>query len=192
MKTITYEQIKGPDPCFDPIWYGIPENYQASLKDFVIEYRDKAKSIVIVAVLNKEFFNNRDLTLFGVWAASQVEKSMRDARSTNLLDIVEQYAFGEVDKAVLKQAVDEAKDTDLSSFARSAALAAVLDAPTAAAFARWAIREAAKDAEAGAARAAEAQALNAQINKLLEMIDKPNGAWYQRRVKSTKKGGGKK
>lgn len=181
MLEITYDQIMSFNPCYDPAEIGMPKDYKASLRDFITEYRDKVKNKDDIhwVMLRKEFFNDRDLRLFGVWSASQVEHLMQDARSTNALNVSEQYAFGEVDDDALDAARAAAFDAARAA-ARDACDAAWDTARDAACDAALA---AALDAALDACDAARAAARDAQIEKILEMIDKPNGAWYVRRIK---------
>lgn len=89
---------------------------------------------------------DRDMRLFAVWCARQVEHLMEDQRSKDALNVAERFVNGE--------ATDEERDA-----ARDAAWAAVRgvtrdDAWDAARDAVWPARTAARDAAWGAARAA--------------------------------------
>ena len=46
----------------------------------------------------------RDISLFSVWCARQVQHLMRDSRSTNALDVVERFANGKATKEELEAA----------------------------------------------------------------------------------------
>ncbi|CAJ9646940.1 putative bacteriophage protein [Burkholderia pseudomallei] len=81
---------------------------------------------------------DRDMRLFAVWCARQVEHLMEDQRSKDALNVAERFANGE--------ATDEER-----AAARNAAWDAARDAARNAA---WAARTAARDAAWGAARAA--------------------------------------
>ena len=47
---------------------------------------------------------DRDIRLFSVWCARQVQHLMRDSRSTNALDVVERFANGKATKEELEAA----------------------------------------------------------------------------------------
>lgn len=114
---------------------------------------------------------DKDVRLFAVWCARQVQGLMKDQRSIDALDVSERYANG------------CATDEELYA-ARDAAWAAARDAAWYAAWdaARDAARGAAWDAARAAARAAAAldtswysawaAALDAQKTRLIEMLEK--------------------
>ncbi|MBU9391801.1 hypothetical protein KTE71_30370 [Burkholderia multivorans] len=89
---------------------------------------------------------DRDLRLFAVWCARQVEHLMEDQRSKDALNVAERFANG------------DASDEELAA-ARDAARAAAWDAAWAAAWAaaRAAARDAAGDAAWAAARDAQTE-----------------------------------
>ncbi|MDN7476166.1 hypothetical protein QZM71_15005 [Burkholderia multivorans] len=86
---------------------------------------------------------NRDIRLFGVWCARQVEHLMKDQRSKDALDVAERFANGKATEGQLSAARDAAW---------AAARAAARDAAWAAA--RAAAWDAARDAARAAAGAA--------------------------------------
>ena len=101
----------------------------------------------------------RDIHLFSVWCARQVQHLMRDSRSTNALDVVERFANGKATKEELKAARDAAWAAFAESTA-SAAWNAARDAAKAVAFAAsaawnaaWAVARAESAAAWDAARA---------------------------------------
>jgi hypothetical protein len=111
--------------------------------------------------------HEREIRLFAVWCARQVQHLMRDQRSVAALDVAERYANGEATDAELHAAWDAAWDAAWAAAgatprvaARAAAVAAAGDAAGAAA---WA---AAGDAAGYAARA---EASMAQADKLREI-----------------------
>ena len=116
--------------------------------------------------------NDKDVRLFAIWCARQVDHLMTDARSTAALDVAERHAHG--------LATDDALDAAwaaASAAADAAASAAVWDAAWAAA---WAAADAAASAAASAAAwsaawaaadAAADAARDAQKNRLIEMLD---------------------
>ncbi|CAK1304947.1 putative bacteriophage protein [Burkholderia pseudomallei] len=97
---------------------------------------------------------DRDLRLFAVWCARQVEHLMQDQRSKDALNVAERFANGEATDEERDAAWDAARDA-----ARDAAGAA---ARAAARDAAWdAARDAARDAAGAAARAAARDAARA-------------------------------
>ena len=119
--------------------------------------------------------HDRDLRLYAVWCARQVEHLMTDQRSKDALGVAERHANGlatdeELDASGL--ATDEELDAAAWAAARAAAWAAARDAAwaarDAARAAAWAARAAARDA----ARAAAWDAvLEAQSEMLVKMCN---------------------
>ena len=105
--------------------------------------------------------HDREIRLFAVWCARQVQHLMSDYRSVEALDVAERFANGEVSDVELAAARDAAWDA-----ARDAAGAAAGAAEDAAA---WAAARAAAWAAAGAA--ARDAAWDAQKQKLIEMCE---------------------
>lgn len=77
---------------------------------------------------------DRDIRLFSVWCARQVQHLMRDSRSTNALDVVERFANGKATKEELEAAsVDASAARDaawVSSVNANVAWDAAWDAQT--------------------------------------------------------------
>jgi hypothetical protein len=74
---------------------------------------------------------DRELRLFAVWSARQVQNLMQDARSVAALDVAERHASGEATDAELAAARDAAWDAAWAAAraaARDAAWAAARDA----------------------------------------------------------------
>ena len=63
----------------------------------------------------------RDISLFSVWCARQVQHLMRDSRSTNALDVVERFANGKATKEELEAASAAAWDASVDASAARAA-----------------------------------------------------------------------
>ena len=106
--------------------------------------------------------HDKEIRLYAVWCARQVQHLMTDKRSLDALDVADAFANGKVTKKELAAARDAARD---------AAWSAALAAAGAAAGAAWAAAEAAalaaaRDA-AGAARATQEKEL-IRICKLSE------------------------
>ncbi len=100
---------------------------------------------------------DREIRLFGVWCARQVQHLMTDPRSIAALDVAERFANGEATQYELNAAA-----SDAAWAASDAAWAAASDSAWAASDAAWAAasdaaraaRDAASDAASDAARAA--------------------------------------
>jgi hypothetical protein len=183
---ISYKQIMSFDPCYDPKDIGMPQDYDASLSDFIKEYRSKVKSLNNIhwVVLRPDFFNTCDRRLFAVWSAQQVKHLMKDERSLNALIVAERFAFGEATEeekntaaaaayAVAYAAVDDASYSYAVAYAAYAAAYAVADA------ASYSYAVAYADDAAANATADTAYA-DAQIDMILKMIEQPNGKWFKR------------
>lgn len=112
----------------------------------------------------------RDISLFSVWCARQVQHLMRDSRSTNALDVIERFANGKATKEELEAASAAAWDANVAcpanaaNAAKAAAKAAwgaawVAGAANVANAAAWAAGAAwnAASADASAARAAQTE-----------------------------------
>ena len=110
---------------------------------------------------------DRDIRLFSVWCARQVQHLMIDSQSTNTLDVVERFANGKATKEELDAATDAATDaasaawsasvenaTWAAAWAVSAAWAASTENASASATTTWDAESAATDAATDAARAA--------------------------------------
>ncbi len=108
-------------------------------------------SWVIWIATRRGVLTDRELRLFAVWCARQVQHLLTDPRSINAIDVAERYANG------------EATDRELTA----ASAAAIAAARTAARSAAWAAAWAADSAaDSAAARAAQAERLrnNTQPN----------------------------
>ncbi|NTZ82236.1 hypothetical protein FCJ61_04180 [Burkholderia metallica] len=130
---------------------------------------------------------DRDLRLFTVWCARQVEHLMEDQRSKDALNVAERFANGDASDEELADAWDAARDAAWAAWADAgAARAAAGDAARAAAgdaagaAAGDAARAAAWDA-AGAAGAAWAAAGDAQAEMFTRMC-LGTAPWQQAKV----------
>ena len=95
----------------------------------------------------------RDISLFSVWCARQVQHLMRDSRSTNALDVIERFANGKATKEELEAASAAAWNAANVANVAWAAIAA----EWAACAARAAAIAAAWDASVDASAARDAQ-----------------------------------
>jgi len=98
---------------------------------------------------------DKEIRLFAVWCARQVQHLMTDKRSLDALDVAERFANGLASEEELRVARDAAGDAAWAAAAGDAARAAAAgDAAYAAyaagdaAYAAWATRDAAKEAQA--------------------------------------------
>ena len=105
--------------------------------------------------------HDRDLRLYAVWCARQVEHLLTDQRSTGALDVAERHANGLATDEELG-AAQEAAWGAARAAARAAAWATSLDAAQEAA--RDAAQEAAQEAARDAARDAQSKMLVAMCN----------------------------
>jgi len=189
MKIFTIDDIRSWNPCYDPIKH-LPEGWSGAaidiLKHDAIPPEDK-----LWVVCREDLIDAKTLRLFAVWCARQVQHLMTDERSIAVLDVAERYANGQATEKELAAARDAAwaaaRDAAWAAArdaaweaareaARDAAWAAARDAAweaaRAAARAAWAADwDADWDDAREAARAAAWAARNAQIAKLIEMVE---------------------
>ena len=167
MKT-TLNKIRKYEPCADG-WQKL------------LAYLGKTKSddepLSLVAILDSNGLDDaiwclraveghdREILLYAVWCARQVQHLLTDKRSLDALDVAERYANGEATEDELTAAKDAAwaaEDAAWAAWAAEAAWDAVraAGAAEAAACAAWAA-EAAREAAGAAARAAAREAADA-------------------------------
>ena len=169
MRTVTLNEIRSFDPCYDPVKY-LPENWEGTAID-ILNVTDCPAQDRLWVVLHNYFLSDRDLRLFAVWCARQalaITGNESDVCS-NACDVSERYANGDATKEELAAARAAARDA-----ARAAAWAAARAAARAAAMAaaRAAAMAAARDAAMAAARdAAWDAALDAQIEHLKGILN---------------------
>ena len=159
-QTISYKEIMGFNPCYDPVEIGMPKNYEASIVDFIGEYRIKVaeKNDIVWVLVRKKYLSGKELRLFATCCARQVQHLMKDSRSIKALDVAEKYANGEASKADLTEA-------NAAAFAADDAAA-----DDAAYDAAYATRAAIFAAFAANDDTANADAHEAQIDKLSEIF----------------------
>jgi len=173
---ITYDLIKSFNPCYEPEEIGITQGYSATIPEFIKEYREKVhdKQDILWTLCRHEFMTDKELRLYAVWCARQVQHLMTDERSVNALNVAERYANGLATNEELHTARDDAWAAawdDAKDATRAATRAAAWDAT------RDAARTAAWDVAWAAARAAaRGAAQNAQIDKLLEIFESKENA----------------
>jgi hypothetical protein len=123
---------------------------------------------VLRAVTN----HDREIRLFAVWCARQVQHLMTDPRSISAINVAEQFAKGEVTKEILEAAWSAATRATASAAeaAAEAAGSAAGSAWSAARSAWYAAWAAAESAAESAWAAAWAAAESAQKEELLRII----------------------
>ena len=122
----------------------------------------------------------KELRLFAVWCARQVQHLMKDKRSLDALDVAERFALGKASVEELRAAWDAARG---SAGSADAARGAARGAADAAWYAAWGSADAARSSAdaawyaAWAAGAAGAAALgaarDAQLKQFKKMIENP-------------------
>ena len=107
----------------------------------------------------------KELRLFAVWCARQVQHLMKDKRSLDALDVAERFALGKASVEELRAARGAARGSADAADAADAARGAARGAADAAWYAAWA---------AGAAGAAAlGAARDAQLKQFKKMIENP-------------------
>ncbi|CFK42838.1 hypothetical protein [Burkholderia pseudomallei] len=132
---------------------------------------------------------DRDLRLFAVWCARQVEHLMEDQRSKDALNVAERFVNGEATdeerNAARNAAWDAARNAawDAAWTARKAARDAAWGAAWGAARgAVWAARDAARDAAGDAAGAAARDAARDAQKEMFERMCLGTAPWQQAKV----------
>lgn len=117
----------------------------------------------------------KELRLFAVWCARQVQHLMKDKRSLDALDVAERFALGKASVEELRAAGDAAWDAArVSADAAGDAAWAAAAAADAADYAAWAVaRGAARDAAGAARGSARGAARDAQLKQFKKMIENP-------------------
>ena len=152
LRYFSYADIKAWGPCYDPIKH-IPADWRGTAVD-VLKLEKVGTEDRLWVVLRSEIVSERVVRLFAVWCARRVQHLMKDGRSLKALDVAERFANGEASKEELSAARAAAWDA-----ARAATRAAARDAARAAAWATaWAATR-------------DTTAWDAQIKKLIEMVE---------------------
>ena len=151
MKT-TLNQIRDRSPCSDG-WKKLLAHLSKTAAD--------DEPLSIVTILDSNGLNDalwclqavkghdREIRLYAVWCARQVQHLMTDPRSISVLDVAERFANGDATHAELASAGDAAGDATVAAAGAAAGVAAV------AAAAAWeAVGDVAGAAAGAAARAA--------------------------------------
>ncbi len=183
LTTFSINDIRKWAPCYDPSKH-LPEDWSGTAIDLLkIESVPAADKLWVVC--REELISAKQLRLFAVWCAKQVQHLITDERSIRALEVAERFANGKASLEELntaRTAAWAADGTAAKAAAGDAARAAARVAAWAAAenAARAAAEDAARDAAwAGAWAAAEAAAEDAardatrdtQISQLVEMLE---------------------
>ncbi len=166
MKT-TLRRIKEHDPCAGG-WAKLLKHLNKTEADdeelsllTVLESNGPVNAIWALRCVDG---HDREIRLYAVWCARQVQHLMTDPRSTDALDVAERFADGQATSEELRAAGAAAVDAAWDA-AGDAAVDAAVDAAWAAGDAAWAAARA-----AGAAGAAGAAAWAAQTEELKVMM----------------------
>ena len=112
--TITYEDVKAMNPCYDPKEIGCNPGYAASIYDAIQMFRDKVKNPddIIWIICRKEYMTDRYMRMFAVWCAREVLKLVdADPRSVEACNVAERFANGGATNEELAAAAwDAARD----------------------------------------------------------------------------------
>ena len=128
---------------------------------------------------------DREVRLFAIWCARQVQHLMKDQRSIDVLDVAERYANGEATGDELEAAWNAARDAaeatryaalaDCDAAARATCAAAYAAALAAAASAAWAATSAAASAACEAAGTTRDEMRQRQADELRRLCEEVEG-----------------
>ena len=175
MKT-TLNQIRAKSPC---------QSGWTKLLAYLGKTKADDEPISIVTILDSNGLDDalwclqavkgreREIRLFGVWCARQVQHLMTDPRSIAALDVSERFANGNATKDELDAARDAAWGAAWGArdAASDAARDAARDVARDAAWAAWAARGAARDAARDAAWAAARDAQEKRLRELCAEVE---------------------
>ena len=168
MKT-TLNAIRDHHPCADG-WKKLLANLGKTAADddplSLITILDSNGIDDALWCLRAVYDHDKEIRLFAVWCARQVQHLMTDQRSVDALDVAERFANGDATKEELDAAWVASGSAAMAasgSAARAAAMAAsgsaaraaARAAASAAAWTAWTAMDAASDADRAAARAAQ-------------------------------------
>ena len=178
-KKITFKDLVAMDPCYHPSEIGIPENYSATVADFIKEYREKVKNKenIIWVLCRNDYMTDRDMRLFAVWCAREALKLVDnpDQRSIDACDVAERYANGDATDEELVAARGAAWAACAARAALAASAACAASRASSASSASSAAGDAARDARAAAWVALDAGwsgLMDKQIDKLITYFNK--------------------
>jgi len=158
MKT-TLNKIRAHKPCADG-WKKLLQHLGKTQPD------DEPLSILIILdsngladalwCLRAVEGYDREIRLYAIWCARQVQHLMTDQRSINAIDVAERFANGQAFFAELAAAAQAARAAAGAALAAYDAAGAALAALAAAGAAAWAAADVAEDATWAASAAADA------------------------------------
>lgn len=171
---ITYELIKGLNPCYNPEDIGITKGYSATIPEFIRKYRDKVKKKrdIIWLLCRDKFMTDKELMLFAVWCARQVQHIVDDKKYTKAIAVAERHANGLATDEELKEAFAMVSARDSARDSASVYACAKMDAVApASAYTGGHIEVSASDLDrVYAGKKALAYAMDRQIDRLLEIF----------------------
>ena len=163
-KYITYKDLIAMKPCYHPKEIGIPQNYKATIFDFIKKYRDKVKNKedIFWVLCRNDYMTNKDMRLFAVWCAREALQLVDnpDKLSIEACNVAERHASGKATDKELAAAHAAAWTAAWAASAASAAWTAAFAAAStaSAAFAAWTASAAAWAAYSAYATASAASA----------------------------------
>jgi hypothetical protein len=158
MKTITYDEIKALNPCYDPIKF-ISSDFNGTLIQILRMKKVPAKDRLWV-IVRHTLMSDKQLHLYGLACARMAEKYTTDKRIKACNNIVKKFLNGKASLEELHTAARSAAES-----AESAESAAAASAARSAASAAW---SAAWSAASAARSAAEEKQCLALIKILKE------------------------
>lgn len=162
---ITYEIIKSLTLCYEPEKIGILPSYEASIPEFITEFRDKADLILVLC--RNEFMSDRELRLFAVWCARQ-NIHLLDEVDINCINMAEKYALGLCTAEEMKSARARDRDRDRGSDSDWARDSARCSARPSARASAWESAWASASASACAWKSARAKQVDYLLNLFRE------------------------
>jgi hypothetical protein len=166
----TLNKIREKEPCF-PGWDKLLEGLNKTEADdehlSIISIIDSNGIVDAIWCLRAVEGHDKEIRLFAVWCARQVQYLMTDPRSIAALDIAERFANGEASSEELSAAKADASAASMAAWDAEAADLAAWAAEAAA----WADASAAAWVDAMVASAAAMSARAAQEKRLREICE---------------------
>lgn len=129
-KLISYDEIKAFEPCYDPNKF-IPNDWLGTVIDILKMADVPAKDRLWVCVRH-QFLTDRQLHLYALACARQVENNSQDPRVKECNNVMEAFLKGEATKEQLSSASTAAARSGVSSESGTAAAYAANSAASAA------------------------------------------------------------
>ena len=124
---IEYEKISKFITFKDLIDIGMPIDYNDTVLNFIEKYKGKLSKInhvILRLVLSEDYLSEKDLRLFAVWCARQVEHLMNDKEAIAALNVSEKYGYGLATDQELRNTREKSPILDPINFFETANLAA--------------------------------------------------------------------